>query len=122
MIAISDSRFNLIYLLKRLQGFEGRAQCVVISLGATQRNLTPTAGDGSSLGFLLHLHCLYYADISGTEAVFSAFREGIDVFLCKISTAMKPLSLNGHHSVGHIKDAFGVEHQFSCHRWTEEGL
>lgn len=26
MIAISDSFFNLIYLLKRLQGFEGHAQ------------------------------------------------------------------------------------------------
>lgn len=58
----------------------------------------------------MHPHCLFYASLSGVQAVWRALTH-----FC-ITTAHcheKPLLSNRRHSVGRSKDAFNVEHQFS---------
>ncbi len=73
MIAISDSCFNLIYLLKRLQGFEGHAQCVVEPVFHIVK-CNSVAGDCSLLGFLC-ICIVYFMQIyQGVEAVWSALK------------------------------------------------
>lgn len=62
MIAISNSCFNLIYLLKRLQGFEGHAQCAVISQYSHIVKCNSAAGDCSLLGFLC-VYIVYFMQI-----------------------------------------------------------
>lgn len=97
MIAASNSCFNLIYLLKRLQGFEGQTQCRVISQDSTQRNATSQLET-------LRIRLAF----SGSALGFKAFwKETFFFWFCE-STFL----FNGRHLVGHMKDTSSAKHPF----------
>ncbi len=108
MIAISDSCFNLIYLLKRLQGFERHAQCIVISQYFTLCNVTPQL---ETVGFLAF--CASTLFIFCRSNVSWAFGECWNIFVLQQLIAMKTLFCNGCRLFSHLEDTVNVEHQFS---------